>query len=57
MAQKFYKDILADHKSFIKGISKVTSLMISTIGTAAKPFLKEIGKTKKLPKIIKDLKN
>jgi hypothetical protein len=33
------------------------SLIISTTGTAAKPFLEEIGETKKLPKIIKDLKN
>jgi hypothetical protein len=33
------------------------SLIISTTGTATKPFLKEIGETKKLPKIMKDLKN
>jgi hypothetical protein len=39
IAQKFYKDTLTDHKSFIKGISEVISLMISTTGTAAKPFL------------------
>ena len=57
MAQKFYKDTLADHESFIKGISEVTNLIISTTGTAAKRFLKEIGETKKLPKIIKDLKD
>jgi hypothetical protein len=57
MAQKFYKDALVDHELFTKGISKVTSLMISTTGTAAKPFLEEIGKTEKLPKIMKDLKN
>jgi hypothetical protein len=57
MAQKFYKDALAVHESFIKGISEVTSFIISTTGTAAKPFLKEIGETEKLPKIMKDLKN
>ena len=57
MAQKFYKDALADHESFIKGISEVTNLIISTTGTAAKPFLEEIGETEKLPKIMKDLKN
>ena len=57
MAQKFYKDALADHESFIKDISEVTNLIISTTGTAAKPFLEEIGETEKLPKIMKDLKN
>jgi hypothetical protein len=57
MAQKFYKDALVDYESFIKGILEVMSLIISTTGTAAKPFLEEIGETKKLPKIIKDLKN
>ena len=45
MAQKFYKDALADHESFIKGISEVTNLIISTTGTAAKPFLEEIRET------------
>ena len=57
MAQKFYKDTLADHKLFIKGILEVINLIISITGIAVKPFLKEIGETEKLPKIIKDLKN
>jgi hypothetical protein len=57
MAQKFYKDALTDHKSYIKSILEVTSLIISTTGMAAKPFLEEIGETEKLPKIMKDLEN
>ena len=57
MAQKFYKDTLADHKLFIKSILEVTNLIINTTNMAAKPFLKEIGETEKLLKIMKDLKN
>ena len=56
MVQRFYKNTLMDYELFIKGILKMINLIIGVMGTAAKPFLEEIGETEKLPKVMKDLK-